>query len=65
MRKIPKDSKHPTLGKALQKVVQDSGIADEEVHRLSVRLLSSGEVMYRIHARDEEDYLGGYIAPGS
>lgn len=64
MAKREKGSKLPTVAKALQAVAAQAGSEDKAVHRITIRLLESGEVTYRLHSRDEDLYEGGVITVG-
>jgi hypothetical protein len=52
----------PTVNAALRAVAQDHDADDVEADRITIRLLASGEVAYRIHPRDGDFYHGGVVS---
>ena len=50
---------HPTVRKALHQVANADIPEGFEAHRISVRLLASGMITYRIHPADGGEYIGG------
>jgi hypothetical protein len=49
----------PTVKAALALVLRDADPAELEVERIDIRLLPTGQVTYRLYARDEESFEGG------
>lgn len=58
-REIPKGEKKPTVAKALHAVSQEADVGKLDASRITIRLLASGQVTYRIHPSDGDFYVGG------
>lgn len=49
----------PDVASVLRKLAKEVDPEGRRIHRISIRLLSTGQVTYRMHSREHEDYIGG------
>jgi hypothetical protein len=55
---------YPLVAAALRKVADTAEPESGQVHRIVINLLASGEVTYKMHARDEDEPVGGVVKVG-
>lgn len=49
----------PEAKAVLRQIASDIDTEGRRIHRITIRLLESGEVTYRLHSREDDHYLGG------
>jgi hypothetical protein len=55
----------PTLAQALRSVIRADPGESFELKRVEINVLATGEVVYRIYPRDDEEYISGVVLADS
>jgi hypothetical protein len=52
----------PSVEQALHAVGKEADPEGRRINRITIRLLDSGQVTYRLHSREHEHYIGGVLS---
>lgn len=55
--------RYPTLRRVMWRITKESPLLDQDVERVEINLLASGEATYKVWAPRADEADGGYLAP--